>query len=103
MTIVGGRLYETLLSSLCFFTGIYREGGPSEWESRRAGRSRRRATCGPQSRSELLTFTHYDTSPTRDISAGNARSHPRPRLSESSRLLHVRVVPSQRRTHCPWA
>jgi hypothetical protein len=40
---------------------------------------------------------HYDSATTRDVSAGDARSNPWPRLSQSSRLLRVRMVQSQRR------
>jgi hypothetical protein len=66
----------------------------------RTGRSRRRATCGPQSRSELLPFTHHDAAQTRDISADHARSNPSSRLSESFGLLRVSLVQSQRGHEC---
>jgi hypothetical protein len=45
-------------------------------------------------------LTHHDPASTRDISTGYARSNPRSRLSQSSGLLRVSLVQSQRRHEC---
>src|SRR5262249_27107094 len=42
-------------------------------------------------------IARYESPPARDISAGDARPNPRPRLPQPSRLLRVAVVQSQRR------
>jgi len=49
---------------------------------------------------EGAKIARHDAPSTRDISAGDSWSHPRPRLPQPSRLLSVRMVPPQRGHEC---
>src|SRR5262249_46485939 len=49
---------------------------------------------------EGAKIARHDAWSTRDISAGDSRAHPRPRLPQSSGLLRVALVQSQRGHEC---
>jgi hypothetical protein len=94
------------LGDFSFITSRHFENFPASvgWAKARSAMPTRRRKKRGLNVVTPMTFwekpTHYDPAPTRDISAGHARSNPRSRLSQSSGLLRVSLVQSQRGHEC---
>src|SRR5262245_27185983 len=88
----------------CFSPVIYRRSASVGWaKARSAAPTHRRNKANGLNVATPITLrkpTHHDAASTRNVSAGHTWSNPRSRLSQSSGLLRVALVQSQRGHEC---